>query len=42
MRIYFTDGSYADCEEIEFFGDVIMWDHVRYENLCDIERIETI
>lgn len=41
MRIYFYDGSYADCEEIEFMGDVILWDHVRYENISDIERIET-
>ena len=41
MIIYFYDGSTAECEEIEFYGDVLMYDHYRYVNLCDIERIES-
>lgn len=40
MIIYFYDGSYAECVEIEFYGDVLMYDHCRYVNLCDVERIE--
>ena len=42
MRIYFLDGSYADCSEIQFYGDVILWDHERYENITNVERIETV
>ena len=41
MTIYFYDGSTAECEEIEFYGDKIMWDHTRYANTADVEKIES-
>lgn len=40
MKITFYDGSTAQCEEIEFFNDVIMWDHCRYTPVCEVEKIE--
>ena len=40
MIIYFYDGSTAECNEIEFYGDVLMYDHYRYINLSDVMRIE--
>lgn len=41
MTIYFYDGSTAECEEIEFYGEKIMLDHTRYADTADIERIES-
>lgn len=41
MTIYFYDGSTAECEEIEFYGDKIMWDHCRYADVSEVERIES-
>ena len=41
MIIYFYDGSTAECEEIEFYGDKAMYDHVRYVDVSKIKRIET-
>ena len=40
MTIYFYDGSTAECEEIEFYNNKIMWDHCRYADTSEIERIE--
>lgn len=41
LIIYFHDGSTAECEEIEFYGDTIMMDHTRYVYTSDVERIES-
>lgn len=40
MKIIFSDGSHADCSEIEFSGNVIVWDGCRQAPICDVERIE--
>ena len=40
MKITFYDGSTAQCEEIEFMGDVVMLDHYRYAPISDVEKIE--
>lgn len=39
MRIIFKDGSIADCSEIEFTGNSIVWDEYRYTYLDEVEKI---
>ena len=40
MLVTFYDGSTLKCSEVEFFGDVIMFDHCRYARIDEIARIE--
>ena len=42
IRVYFYDGGVLDCVELEFMGDKIMFDHVRYADVSEIERMEVI
>ena len=40
MIIYFYDGSRAECEKIEFYDGVIIWDGVRKADILEVLRIE--
>ena len=42
MRIYFTDGSYLDCNSIEFCGNTLFVDEYRIIDICDVEKICSI
>lgn len=39
MRIIFKDGSSAECSEIEFNSNEIIWDEYRYTYIDEVEKI---
>lgn len=40
MKIYMVDGSYLDCVEIEFCGEILMVDDYRYVPIDEVKSIE--
>lgn len=41
MTIYFYDGSYMECDKIEFCGEYIYADEYRTAKISEVEKIES-
>lgn len=40
MIIHFADGGYAECHEISYSGNNIVWDDYRFAPIDDVVSIE--